>query len=59
MEIIRSITFVDIEGFNKSFTDVLMNNKVILEKEDPKNYSLFNMKNLYEAISNNDIENIY
>lgn len=33
-----------------------MNNIVILENEDPQNYSLFNMKNLYEAISNNDVE---
>jgi hypothetical protein len=33
-----------------------MNNKIILEKEDPKNYSLFNLKNLFESVSNNDIE---
>lgn len=33
-----------------------MNNKTISEKDDPKNFSLYNVKNLFEAISNNDVE---
>jgi hypothetical protein len=56
VELVRSISFIDLEGFEKSFTEVLMHNKVILEKDDPKNYSLFNIKNLFESISNNDFE---
>jgi hypothetical protein len=56
VEIIRTVTFVDFEGFNSSFTDILINNKPISVKTDPKNYSLINLKNLIESIAAVDFE---
>jgi hypothetical protein len=51
VEIIRTISFVDIEGFNKGFSDILLKKKDISVTSDPKNYSLLCFKNLIDSIS--------
>lgn len=56
VEIIRTVTFIDIEGFNSSFTDILLNNKQVSCLNDPKHYSLINFKLLLEAIATHDIK---
>ena len=56
VEIIRTISFIDIEGFDSSFTDILLNNQHVSVKTNPKNYTLLNLKNLIEAISAQDLE---
>jgi hypothetical protein len=55
VEIIRTVTFVDIEGFNKSFSDILMKKNTVSSTADP-NYSLLCFKNLIEAISTLQLE---
>ena len=41
------------EGFGKSFTDVLLNKKI---STDNKHYSILNFKHLIEAISSVDMD---
>jgi hypothetical protein len=50
VEIIRTVTFVDIEGFEKSFADSLLK-KTEPVHLDAKNYSLQCFKNLIDSIS--------
>jgi hypothetical protein len=56
VEIIRTVSFIDIEGFNSTFTDVLLKNQTVSINNSPKNYSLINFKNLIESISAVDLE---
>jgi hypothetical protein len=56
VEIIRTISFIDFEGFNCSFTEILLKNKNVPIKSDPKNFTLLNLKNFVEAISSVDLE---
>jgi hypothetical protein len=56
VEIIRTISFVDFEGFNQSFTEILLNKNTISIKKDAKNYTLVNLKNFIEAMSSVDLE---
>lgn len=52
----RTVSYVDFQGFDRTFTEVLMNNQTITDNDDPRNFSLFNLKNLIEAVAYNDIE---
>jgi hypothetical protein len=56
VEIIRTLSFIDIEGFNSNFTQILLNKTPVSLKSDPKNYSLINLKNMIEAVSAIDLE---
>lgn len=56
IEIIRSISFVEIEGFNHIFTEILLNNQTVSPNKDPKNFSLLSFKNLIESIATLDFE---
>jgi hypothetical protein len=56
VEIIRTISFIDIEGFNSSFTDILVNKKTASIKNDAKNFTLVKLKNLFEALSSADLD---
>lgn len=56
VEIIRTISFIDIEGFNSSFTEILLRNKNVSIKNDAKNFTMLNFKNFVEAISSVDLE---
>lgn len=56
VEIIRTVSFIDIEGFNKSFTNILVNNQQVSLKQDPRNYTLSALKNLFESIASFDLE---
>ena len=51
-----SLSFIDLEGFDSTFTEILINTKKNNEKLDPKNISILNFKNLIEAISNVEID---
>jgi hypothetical protein len=54
-EIIRTISFIDSEGFNSSFTKILMENQSPSVSSNPKQYTLLNFKNLVEAIHSQDL----
>lgn len=56
VEIIRSLSFVDIEGFNSKFPKKLINHVPVSSKEDPKTFSLFNVKNLFESMASLDFQ---
>ena len=45
IEIIRTISFVDIAGFSDDFLQLVKSNRIITVKEDPKNYSMYCFKN--------------
>lgn len=55
VEIIRTVTFVDFEGFNSSLTDTLLHNRPVSNTSDPKNFSLISFKNLIESIATPDL----
>ena len=56
VEIIRTVSFIDIEGFNSTYTQALMNKKNLSLATNPKNYSLLQFKNLIDSIASQDIE---
>lgn len=56
VEIIRTVSFIDIEGFNSSFTQMILKNQTVTLSNDPKNYTIFNFKNLIESIASQDLE---
>lgn len=55
IEIIRTFSFVDIEGFSSDFIDLLNSNKIVTAKNNPKNYSMFCFKRFIESIANRDL----
>ena len=55
IEIIRTISFVDIAGFSDDFLQLVKSNRIITVKEDPKNYSMYCFKNFIESIANKDL----
>jgi hypothetical protein len=56
VEIIRTVSFIDTEGFNSSFTNILMENQSPSIATNAKQYTLLNFKNLIEAIHSQDLE---
>jgi hypothetical protein len=56
VEIIRTVSFIDIEGFNSSLTQSLIKNQPMSIANNPKNYTLNNFKNLIESIASHDFE---
>ena len=56
VEIIRTVSFIDIEGFNSVFTKVLLHNQSVSVSNNPKQYTLLGFKNLVEAIHAQDLE---
>ena len=55
IEIVRTFSFVDIEGFSSDFIDLVESNKVVTAKNNPKNYSMFCFKRFIESIANRDL----
>ena len=55
IEIIRTISFVDIAGISDDFLQLVKSNRIITVKEDPKNYSMYCFKNFIESIANKDL----
>lgn len=55
MEIIRSITFGDIAGFDRHLIEYMKYNTKISVENDHRLYSLMNFKCLIEALSDTDI----
>jgi len=53
VEIIRTVSFVDIEGFTQTFTEDLLNKNEYLTNNSP-NYTLLQFKNLIESIASQD-----
>ena len=56
VEIIRAVSFIDIEGFNSEFTDILLHNQTVSVNANPKHYTLLNFVNLIDAIYPQDLE---
>jgi hypothetical protein len=56
VEIIRTVSYIDLEGFDDSFTEIMLKKKNVALKSDPKNYSLVNLKNFIDAMSQVDLE---
>ncbi len=53
---VRTLNFVEIQGFDNSFSKALLNERIINEINNPGLFSLINLKNLFEAIGSNDIK---
>jgi hypothetical protein len=56
VSIIRTVSFVDFEGFDSNFTDFLRKKENTSIKNDVKNYTMVNLKNMFEAISSLDLQ---
>jgi len=56
VSIIRTVSFVDFEGFNSSLTNILHRKKNISMKNDVKNYTMVNLKNMFESMSSFDLQ---
>ena len=55
VEIIRTVNFVDFEGFNSKLTDCMLNDKQVTQAYNAKNFSILSLKNLIESIVTLDL----
>lgn len=55
VEIIRTVNFVDFEGFDTNLIETLLSNSPVSVNSDAKNFSLISLKNLIESISTLDL----
>jgi hypothetical protein len=56
VEFVRTISFVDIEGFDSSFTEMLIQKRPVYITKEPKLYTLNSFKNLIESIYYKNID---
>lgn len=55
VEIMKTINFIDFEGFNNKLTDCMLNDKQVSYKNNAKNFSILSLKNLIESIATLDL----
>lgn len=55
VDFVRTISFVDIEGFDSSFTEMLMQNRPVYVTKEPKLYTLNSFKNLVESMKDKNL----
>lgn len=55
VEIIRTVNFVDFEGFETTLIETLLSNQPVSVNSDAKNFSLISLKNLIESIATLDL----